>query len=206
MDIKARALKICCPLSSIKSVSRATFALIWRQILADTEPDYAAGQLCHAGHTKRDFPPEFPDNVASPVPVDPDLVFEPWTRWLRRRTRGCSMTTRTTGPPQTPRRSARTVPWSILQPTSWESPHPPNLRHPSHPPPTNSGADCPQPTEPTSGSGDRLWQTSSKVADKHLTARMFFSAFTHCALARIPVVAPQHSCQFRQFCHFALAL
>ena len=29
--------------------------------------------------------------------------------------------------------------------------------------------------------------------DNHLTARTFVSAFTHCALARIPVCAPQHS-------------
>ena len=28
---------------------------------------------------------------------------------------------------------------------------------------------------------------------EHLTARMFSGAFTHCALARIPVLAPQHS-------------
>ena len=29
--------------------------------------------------------------------------------------------------------------------------------------------------------------------DKHFTPRMFFSAFTHCALARMFVFAPQHS-------------
>ena len=42
------------------------------QVAADAEADYAASHLFRAGHH------EFVDDCAAPVPVDPDLVFEPF--------------------------------------------------------------------------------------------------------------------------------
>ena len=49
------------------------------------------------------------------------------TQWQRRRTRGCSITTRTTSPPKTLRRSAMTIPTGARQPAPWTCPQPPNF-------------------------------------------------------------------------------